>query len=626
MGSTAHHVSWSRDDVTTARPAFDPIDGTALGVKESASNLGDREKYRQRRRRPRAPRDEAADNISQEVAEAYELVPEIGEGLRWYDYPYRGLEWLSRGWRRKVIPDPLLTRFNHAINYLIPFNEHDRNKARSLDGWLHNVHVPKDEHVNVPGIWVLELFPPTELSALERSLARNGWDRSRWHSPVDDANQAILEKSRSGHGYIRWRLVDVVGKGSTYWIPDGIRAELPADFDYVGLEAFQVGESLTAVIAHFHLTDAAAVKLDATWHEPHEPLLLRAKPRWRALDRQWAAHWRTQTARRAQHDLARAWLAERLPGFFAHRRSPQPLLDLMLLDKFDPTVAPPAKRSREAGNIHSAAYRALGLSAYEFYQATSSSLPKLVLSGADPRMHEALGDSPTWTLWGRRDAVVKAVGNRLSNSGKDMNRAIASGLVEEMYNVFVMLGASEYIRAAEDGYAKLRDRASVRHGKFHPRALAELRRSLLDLSLNLSSVSSDLRASWDRKWVWEGDARFIYRKSAMYRSRDKKAGIDESKPINYNDNLRDQQLAALARLESADRDYRSILSTAASLGASADSYKLGRIALWVAISSLAVALVTLLFSELSGHSVLGLIWNVIVGDGGSASSVGKGRG
>lgn len=571
---------------------------------------GERERYRQRRRKPRPEREPGELEISKDIDEAYDLVPELGNGYRWYDWPYRFLYWIGTGWPRKLFTRSFRSRIWEGVNWFYPFNEYDRDKAWNPESRMHNIFVPADEHVNVAGIWLVELFPPTELPSLEAALKRNGWNRPPLGMPQDGNNQKKLEQARSASGPTWWRLADVMDWDAK-WLstPDSTREDLPSEFSYVELRAVQVGASLTAVIAEFHLNDDTATALDGEWHKPHEPMLLRARPRWRALDRQWAAYWRVQTKRKQLHYVAREWLASKVPGFFATNEEPLPLLDLMLFDKVDPTVAPPANLSREKAVKKDDAYRALGISLHDVYQATSPDLPKLVLSPLDGHMHEALGDDPTWTLWGKRDAIVKALGKGgLAGYGNDMNRAIASRLVDNMYNLFVMLAVSEFLMVTEKKYAVLRDRASTRHGKFRPAALRDLRRTFLTLSLDLSSVRPDIDAFWNRSWRWEGDARFTYDLAPRYKARDRREGRKVPDPIDFNADLKERQMKAFTRLVDADRDYRDILSTVASLGASADSFKLGRIALWVAIVSLVVAVATILFSEFSDASVLGWLW------------------
>jgi hypothetical protein len=49
--------------------------------------LGEREKYRQKRRRPRPARDPGEPLYSKFIEDVSDLIPEAGEGYRWYDYP-----------------------------------------------------------------------------------------------------------------------------------------------------------------------------------------------------------------------------------------------------------------------------------------------------------------------------------------------------------------------------------------------------------------------------------------------------------------------------------------------------------------------------------------------------------
>lgn len=566
----------------------------------------DRERYRQRRRRPRPARETNGVPISDEIAEAYDLVPEIGEGWRWYDPPYRLLSWLSRSWRRKLFPRSVLERFNLGVNYLLSYNAHDRDLAWSRDDPHHNLVVPTDEHVNMPGIWVVELFPPTEIPALERSIARHKWDRMRLRLEGREGNREMLERSRAGHGWTWWRIAELISPNSRWFVPNSVRTELPKEFDLAEFRAIQVGVGLTAVIAEFRLTDDAAMALDAEWHSAHEPQIVRKRgTRPRPLDRQWAAFRETQLVRKGLHDSARNYLASKLPGYFASNRRPQPLLDLLLLDKYDPTVS--RKRDLKWSN----ALRALGLSSHDIYHVKSTDLPKLLLDQVEGSLHEVLRDDPTWTLWGKRDAVVKALGEGgLSGYGSDLNRAIASRLVDNMYNVLVMLAVSSFLSITEEKYAGIRDKASRDHGKFKPRALKSLRRAILSLSLNLSSVHRDVSAFWERKWRRDGDAEFTYNEPPYLKSQDKAAGRDSMKPFSYNDELRRRHDEWFNALLQSDRDYRDILSTVASLGASADSYKMGRLALWVAVASLAVAVGAVLVADL-GDSLLGRLWQQI---------------
>ncbi|SER53167.1 hypothetical protein SAMN05443377_10216 [Propionibacterium cyclohexanicum] len=576
-------------------------------VPPAVDDYGDREKYRQKRRKPRSPRDLDESSISKVIEEAYDLVPEIGEGYRWYDWPYRSLRWLGSGWRRKLFPGRAGNWIWSGVNYLIPFAEHDRDKVWPLDDLHHNLFVPKDEHVKVAGIWAIELFPPAELHAFEHALRKNGWQRrQRWASHEED-NSTVLERSRSGGGAWWWRLIDVVKRDSKWFVPDGVEADLPPQFEVIHLRAIQVGAGLTAVLAEFTLTEVAATSLDEEWHRRHEPMMLPTKGggRPRNFDRQWSAYWQTQTKRRDLHDAARDWMSKMVPGYFAIHKSAQPLFDLLLFEQLDPTEEPYVELAHEERIKRSNALRALGLDDHRFHHVTSEHLPNLVLSPLNDHLHEALGDAPTWTLWGNRDAIIEAIGkDTLSMVGGSAERAI-SYRVKYMYNMQVMLAVSEFLHVSNKRYAAIRDHASTRHGKFKPAALRELRRNLLTLSLNIATVRRDVTEFWKSPvWRWDGGAEFDYVPTPWTKFRDEKAGRKPDKPTSFNKEVRKQHNKQFRQLAQADRDYRDILSTVASLGASVDAFKIGRWALFVAIVSLIVAMGTIALADAGCSSLV----------------------
>ncbi|MEH0934181.1 hypothetical protein [Micromonospora psammae] len=530
----------------------------------------------------------------------YHRVAEIGEGRRWYDLPYRAVNWLLSPRRRRVIRSQRLReRLAYFLTYLAVFNSHERNKKWDLDDPLHNVNVPPREHVYVPGVWVVELFPPSQIALLERAIRSGDWDRRRRWIRENEGNRRYLELSRSGKGWSWWRLADITQKGSKVWLPDGISEELPEAFASVQLKAVQIGAGLTAVVAFFGLTETAARRLDIVWHEKHEPRLVLGKGLPRAEDRQWASFRLTQKARRVNQDAARRWMAERCPGYFSSHSEPQPLLDLLLMNEFDP-----AKGERVSRDL-SDALRAIGFTG-DLLHTTSSDLPGILLSAVDGELCRALEAKRTWGLWGNRE-VISASTDDLEGRGDDVNRAIAHLVDDRIRSFSVILAISGFLEVAESEYAKLRDSARSRHDAFKARRLNYLRRSLLTLSLDLTSVARDVHDFWQRNWRDAHDIEFVLDQAPWLNQDDQKSGREKFEPIIMNDDLRERQQEWFDKLIAADRNYRDILSTVAALGASADTYKISRVALWAAIASLAVAAVTLLFTQVQDHNVLSVV-------------------
>lgn len=535
---------------------------------------------------------------SKYVHDAYEKVPGIGDGRRWYDFPYKILSWLLSSWRRKLLPRRFRAGLNYGMNYLIPFTEHDRNKVWSLEDPLHHVTVPEDEHVNMPSIWVVELFPPSEFASLSKTIQHNSWDKRRVYTHDHESNRDMLERSRSGAGWTWWRLAEITSANSPYWFPDGTREKLDPVFGAVELKAIQIGGGLTAVLAHFHLTDVASKSLDLTWHTPQEPQLVRGKGRPRAESREWATYRITQGARRTLHDAARDWMAKRCPGFFAANSEHQPLMDMLLMNKFDPISG------EETDRELSDALRALGLTGYEVLHRTSPDIPQLLLCPVEGSICPALETKSTWALWGNRETIA-SIDGYLDGYGSDKNRAIAHVAHNRMGNFMVLLAVSDFLAVTEAKFAVLRDSARTGHGTFKARGLQRLRENFLTLSLDLTSVSRDVDTFWRRKWRDEGDARFTLDYAPWIIAEDEAKGRKRFTPIDMNDELRQRHREWFKELIAADRDYRDILSTVATLGASVDAVKVGRTALGVALAAMGVALMTLLVTNIGDHTALG---------------------
>lgn len=537
------------------------------------------------------------------IEDAYEKVPDIGKAWRWYDIPYRVLDWQMRGWRRKLWPRRALEHFNEWINYLLPFNEHDRNQLPECDGYGFDFAVSADEHVRVSTLWAVELFPPSEIASLEATIERNKWGRRRHRLMGDPSSLEMLARSRSRSGATWWRLADIVGLDSKLFVPDGSRERLPPEFDYVELKAVQLGEGLTAVVARFMVTENASLAVDRTWHTPHAPRLVRGHGRPRAEDREWAGYAMTQESRNRLHEAARTWLRERVPGFFASTDEPQRLLDLMLMDQFDPS------KGEEGDREVAASFRALGLTEHGPFVRRSANLPNLVLVPNRPSMSRGLPSHRTMALWGQRAAVLDAA-DHVEMYGGRTDRAIAARYNDEIQNFLITIAVSDFIEIVEKRFASLRDTARRTHGEFRTDALETLRRHLLTLSLDLASVRGDLE-TWRQRAQREGEAEFTIEYTPRVKKQLQSARVKNLKPESLNANLRKTQEADFERLLAADAQYRDILSTVASLGASMNASILAKRALVIALASLVATVVTVLVATFDDDSVLGRLLDLL---------------
>lgn len=525
----------------------------------------------------------------------------MGDGYRWYDLAYRLLSHLLRQPKLRGLPAFVRKWAASAINFLHPFNMHHLHQAWSKRDPSRNLFVEEDEHVHLAGIWVVELFPPSELQAFERALRKNGWQR---RDRFAEDNSEVLQRSRAIESNTWWQVVDLHQKDARWRAPNGKTADLPEEFDSVGLRAVQIGTGLTAVVANFILTEKASKSLDEVWRSQHEPLMQwHAKEgRFRSLDRLSSGIWKTQERRRDLHFGARSWLKKATPGFFATNNKPQPILDLLLFEQFDPLAEPYVEESHEEWSQQLSALRALGIGRYSVYHKVSQNLPGLVLSSHDNLFEDPLAEDPTWSLWGKHGAVVEALGDLVyTGFGNDTKRAIAYR-IQNMYPLLVMLAVSKFLDATALLYAQSRDQASTRHARFKPSRLQELRETLLTLSLDLTTVQRDIRVFW--KDNAKKIVRFEIEPSPRTKFNDARRGYERPSIESMNERMETEHKERFDLLVEIDRDYRDILATVASLGASADSTRTGRLALWVALVSLGVTALTMLLSNIGDDSLL----------------------
>lgn len=139
----------------------------------------------------------------------------------------------------------------------------------------------------------------------------------------------------------------------------------------------------------------------------------------------------------------------------------------------------------------------------------------------------------------------------------------------------------------------MRDNATGRHRRFSTTQVRKLRRALLNLSIDLAGMERDTKAFWARKSYWDPIVRFDHIEAPGHAEWLREKNLQVHDPIDFNKYIRKRQQRELRALVEADDAYRDIVSTVSALGASADSTRVGRLALIVAAASLIVAGVTL---------------------------------
>jgi hypothetical protein len=475
---------------------------------------------------------------------------------------------------------------------------HVANKDSRDPTWraVHEFAVPRDEYVRVPGLFIVELFPPSESHRLTAAI-----NRQNWRDPMGQVRTDIdlLALARSGRGYDWWKLGGFANLKAWAGDPDARTTKLPSQFDEIALQAVQIGESITAVAATFYVTEEATRCIDQVWQRKHQPELLRGKGLQRPLPQAVpeVALRHTQLARQELHDAARRWLADICPGFFAVNDEPPPLIDLLLFTKR--TVAQIDTEDR----LQHDAYRALGLTEGSF-TLTSPELPAMNLEKAERGIGGYVNGARTWALWGQRQEVIDQARPRMQKYGQVDNWALVAYAGEALQSYLLRLSISELLSTFRIQYAHMRDEARQQHGRFRMKNLERLRTDLLALSLNVGSIERDILTFNKRPYHDAYDAPFTQTTTPRLRRFEASGFGPVRAPRNTNADMAEDQAEMLTQLQSDDKKYRDVLSEAASLNSSMQALRTSRVARGIAAASLAVSLATVSVSKVSDHSVL----------------------
>lgn len=531
--------------------------------------------------------------VTAKVARLFDLVPEIGSRWRWYDIPYRALNWPLRSRLGNIIPDFIKRILVAGLNFFIPFNEHERNKFQSLDDPKENLILPDQARLRQGGLWTVELFPPSKYQALVRALRRNGWGQSPFYG-LDESNIDLVRRARDGQGSAWARIASVVTPNTKYIVPDAKRETLPKEFQAIHLTAVQLGTSVTAVVAFFQLSDTGESRVGNVWRRRHQPTLTwQWLKRPKLANRYFSAIEATQSERLRIHNLARCWIAQKCPGFFASRADSHPVLDLNVFDGLDPLSDNGLSESSDG-------FTALGMETFPPNQFLSPQLKGARFIPTDERLGSHM---PLHNCWGIAGEVrrLSIENDRPGYGDKPYAPQTLAAIFDYPARAFVLyLAVIGYLREQKAVYAVARDLAAVRHRRFTISNARKLSSELLESGLDLPAVSRDCRHIWSDVWR--------RRYGIEVHSFPIEADQHYSKDFDLIEAFGKHSADEFHRLLEEDENYRSVLSTAAALGASMESARIGYRALVVAGASMLVAGMTLLVTEPGGAS----LWSILI--------------
>lgn len=516
-------------------------------------------------------------------------IPDIGNGRRWYDLPYKSIRALQRTKISLRLPARWQAWIRIASNFLYQTHHADERRQSARTYRFDNAEIPSGEGVQVPNAWVVEYFTASNVGLLYKAMRRSGWDGPRFIGSINDGTTS-LTSSRRGGGNTWWRMVHLTSKKHNGTYLESHRAKLPRGVSSVELIGVSIGSGVTAVVAQFSLDDSISEELNLQLRKAHTWEVLRRKGQIAVAQSPKAVlHHHTQRARTRVHNELRQWMVETLPGAFAAAKQPHPLFDLVFFDVADPLVIDSDGRSSEND-----ALRGIGVDQLPVSTQTSPELPGLVLDQGRHRAWDPDLTGNVWTLWGNKSAIDGLA----RGTGWSGPEAAGSQVGSRTTDFMARSGLTALLRAMRREATVARDNARRLHGGMSGRDVKRLRNRLLTFSLDMTTIEADVKEYNSRRWM-DREPQFFLDSPAWLKRDDKRTGHKTWPAIDMNKRIRKEQKRLARELVLFDAQYREVLSTVSSLGASLDSRRVQRLAIGISVVSLVVALVTLWVTQQS---------------------------
>lgn len=497
------------------------------------------------------------------------------------------------------MPKPLKFALNSFHSLLM--RKHSLNYARSrpLTDPLYNIVIPQEEKIQLPMIWVVEMFPPSYAASMARNIRKAGW-REAWPRTRGDVQDRVRRARVTGtvNSTTLAKLLAAGEPGSR--LMGYAPTRLPAQYRSIEVTMIELQNSLTAIVATFELSESESLALDRILRVVPQPKVERLRRGGHSIqDRIGVSASLVANERARIRSDARAWLSHRLPGVFAVEAAGRlPVLDLIVTEVAEPFVT----NMRDVGNY----LPALGLG-HEFYRTVSPELPGLRFSEYRQDRWAPSDEHDLFNLSGRFSGILSDVEPDF-NGGPRTMRAIKAHVSEGVGRYLSRLAISSLLSLKERQSASARDAAHALHGRRSVRSVKSLRESFLRGSLDTLSVASGIKSltSDARTYRWS-----VPEFETQLDSRHLKLGKTPLPPENQLGYIAKAQQEQAEKLIQDDIDTRQILGVVASLTASVESMRTQRWAFGISVLSLSVALVAVIVT---------IGWNVFwAGVGGLAA-------
>lgn len=195
---------------------------------------------------------------------------------------------------------------------------------------------PDSERYEFHCIWATEVFTPSNVGSLSKSIQDMGWDTNPMFSNGQQKISDWLAESRSmGHGCY-WMNGGFVGSSKTApnFMSDYKYATLPKDVDFCRLSFMTIGSSLTMVTIQFVLSDNVSERFNALLRKTYKT---EVEFHWKGLRLNGATYRDVHDQKREEanrysdeiHKSISKWFSKNIPGHYSDRALNLPSIDLI---------------------------------------------------------------------------------------------------------------------------------------------------------------------------------------------------------------------------------------------------------------------------------------------------------
>ena len=494
----------------------------------------------------------------------------VGEGTRWYDWPYRKINWLLNGKRAKIIPKKLARFLRLQLINIEKFNEYEGyNLVTDKDSQYYMNSISEDNKIDFSIFWAVEFFTPTNIKQLDKVLKdlkiQQIDDRDYPSETIDEVLEIFRNENTTGEFTIGYFTSQAANQPEE----SGFVTKLPSEFETISLSGVQVTSSITAVIVRFNLKSEYEKKLNSLLHMDNKASYKFRDGLLRVYNRGFTKYNRIQEFIEDTHKSAKEWMTHTLKGHFASSGEDLPIFEFYLTE-----------RNKKNTERESVMHSVLGVDEYGFGKYQHIDHPSLYY------YHNSLGEDKDLFIGDKSsfyESLVDKYGEEwFEIQAKDKPTAIFKTINRELSSNILLLAMTRLLKSWTRLYSQERDRISEAEEKFKIKNLKLIRNNLTSLSFNISNLNNE----------------FDYYR----RSREKRLFSKFLSVHSHNEDFRgkslhketlDNQKRMITELVKMDKNYRNIISSIASIGETIENYKISRLALLVALVSLIVSLIAI---------------------------------